>query len=92
MTFLVSNFCYQGIVTEREIRAIDGIREVYGIRAVSIDENKRNIRVEYDASRLKQNDIGFMLRNVGIRLPESGIKAARSCLELPVLDLHAKQL
>lgn len=76
MTFLVSNFCYQGIVTEREIRALDGIRDVYGIRAVLIDEKNRKIRVEYDASRLKQNDIGFMLRNAGIRLPESGIKTA----------------
>jgi hypothetical protein len=76
MTFLISVFPYQGRVTEHEARALDDIRDVYGIRALLIDEKSRNIRVEYDASRLKQSDIEFMLRNAGIRLYESSIRAA----------------
>ena len=76
MTFLVSIFRYHERVTEREVRALNDMRDVYGIRTLSIDERSRHIRVEYDASRLNQADIGFMLRNAGIRLYESGIKAA----------------
>jgi len=76
MTFLVSVFPYQGIVTERAVRALDEIRDVYGIRALSVDESSRNVRVEYDASRLKESDLGFMLRNAGIPLQESGIESA----------------
>jgi hypothetical protein len=76
MTFLISVFSYEGIVTERALRSLNEIRDVYGIRALSVDERNRNVRVEYDASRLKESDIGFMLRNAGIRLQESGIRAA----------------
>ena len=76
MTFLVAVFPYQGTVTERAVRALDEIRDVYGIRALFVDETRRNIRVEYDASRLKESDIGFMLRNAGIGLPEPGMEAA----------------
>ena len=76
MTFLVSVFPYEGSVTEHEARALDEIRDVYGIRALRIDEKSRNIRVEYAASRLKQSDIEFMLRNAGIRLHDCGIEAA----------------
>lgn len=76
MTFLISVFPYQSRVTEHEVRALDDIRDVYGIRALLIDEKSRNIRVEYDASRLKQSDIEFMLRNAGIHLYESGTRAA----------------
>ena len=36
----------------REIRALDSVREVYGIRRITFDEKERTVRVEYDASRL----------------------------------------
>ena len=68
MTFLTALFPYKGPLHEREMRALDDVRDVYGIRIVSIDERKQRILVEYDASRLLQSDILFMLRNAGIRL------------------------
>jgi hypothetical protein len=68
MTFLMTMFSYDGSVGEREMRALDRVRDVYGIRTVSVDETKRQIKVEYDASHLNQNDIAFMFRNAGIRL------------------------
>lgn len=68
MTFLTVLFPYKGPLHEREMRALDDVRDVYGIRVVSIDERKQRILVEYDASRLLQSDILFLLRNAGIRL------------------------
>lgn len=68
MTFLRVLFPYKGPLHEREMRALDDVRDVYGIRIVSIDERKQRILVEYDASRLLQSDILFLLRNAGIRL------------------------
>lgn len=52
MTFLVAMFAYWGRVTEGEVRALFEICDVYGIRALFVDEKNRNIRVEYDASLL----------------------------------------
>ena len=70
MTFLTALFPYKGPLHEREMRALDDVRDVYGIRIVSIDEGKQRILVEYDASRLLQSDILFMLRSAGIRLED----------------------
>ena len=76
MTFLTALFPYEGPLHEREMRALDDVRDVYGIRILSIDEKKQRILVEYDASRLLQGDILFMLRNAGIRVQDDASKAA----------------
>jgi hypothetical protein len=76
MTFLEAVFPYEPPVGERELRALDGIREVYGIRLVSFDEKMHRVLVEYDASRLTPSDIAFMLRNAGIRAQNPVGKAA----------------
>jgi hypothetical protein len=52
----------------REIRAIDGVREVYGIRRIRFDENERTVRVEYDASRLSPDVVASLLRDAGLDL------------------------
>jgi hypothetical protein len=51
---------------ERELQAIDNMREVYGIRRVRFDEKQKTVRVEFDASRLKQDAVAKLLRNAGI--------------------------
>ena len=76
MTFLITVFRYDGSVGERELRAFDAVRDVYGIRTLSIDESKRQISVEYDASRLTYSDLGFMFRNAGIRVQDGASRAA----------------
>jgi hypothetical protein len=70
VTFLDVAFRYSRPPGETELRALDDVREVYGIRAISFDEGQRIIRVEYDASRLSDDDIGFLLRNAGIDVRE----------------------
>ena len=76
MTFLTALFPYKGPLHEGEMRALDDVRDVYGIRIVSIDERKQRILVEYDASRLLQSDILFLLRNAGLDVQNDAGKAA----------------
>jgi hypothetical protein len=52
------------------MRAIDGMREVYGIRKVDFNEKERTVRVEFDASRLNEDAVAKLLRQAGINLRE----------------------
>ena len=70
MTYLDVVFNYGAIPGEGELRAIDSIREVYGIRSVQINAKQRTVRVEYDASRLKQDAVAKLLRQAGIDVRE----------------------
>jgi hypothetical protein len=76
MTFLEVVFNYEPPVGERELAALNGVRDVYGIRLVSFNQERNAVTVEYDASRLTKSDIEFMLRNAGIRLQGPLSKAA----------------
>ncbi len=71
MTLLDSTFFYASPPTENALRALDRIREVYGFRQISFNENARAIWVEYDASHLTGSDIEALLRDAGIQLCSS---------------------
>ena len=66
MTYLDVVFHYGATPGENELRAIDSMREVYGILRVDFDEKERTVRVRYDASRLKQDAVARLLRQSGI--------------------------
>jgi len=70
MTYLDVAFRYGAAPGEREVRAIDGMREVYGIRRVDFKETDRVVRVEFDASRLNEDVVAKLLREAGIDLRE----------------------
>jgi len=70
MTYLDVAFRYGATPGEREMRAIDGMREVYGIRKVDFNEKDRTVRVEFDASRLNEDAVAKLLRQAGINLRE----------------------
>jgi hypothetical protein len=53
---------------ENELRAINGAREVYGIRKITFDEAERTVRVEYDATRLEEPEVANLLRLAGLDL------------------------
>jgi len=59
-------FFYGSLPSERVLRALDNVREVYGIRQVLLDAKACAVRVEFDASRLTQDDVGALLREAGI--------------------------
>ena len=60
---------------EAEARALDAVREVYGIRRLSFDNKERIVRVEYDASRMKEPVIAGLLRHAGIDVREKLVLA-----------------
>ena len=70
MTYLDVVFSFATLPGEKELQAIDSMREVYGIRAVQFNEKDRTVRVEFDASRLKQDAVAKLLRQAGIDVRE----------------------
>jgi hypothetical protein len=70
MTYLDAVFRYGARPGEAELQAIDGMREVYGIRGVQFNEAERTVRVGYDASRLKTDGVAKLLRQAGIDVTE----------------------
>lgn len=75
MTYLDVVFSYASVPGETQMRAIDSMREVYGIRRVRFNEKDRTVRVEFDASRLKQDAVAKLLRQAGIDVQEPAILA-----------------
>lgn len=70
MTYLDVVFNYASPPGENELRAIDGMREVYGIQRVRFNEKDRTVRVQFDASRLKQDAVAKLLRQAGVDVRE----------------------
>jgi hypothetical protein len=52
------------------MRALDSVREVYGVRRITFEEKEKVVRVEFDASRLKEPVIAALLRRAGVDLRE----------------------
>ena len=75
MTYLETAYRYQSQPGEKELRAIDSLREVYGIQRIHIDEKERIVRVLYDASRLNGEAVARLLRNSGIDLKDKLVLA-----------------
>lgn len=70
MTSLDVVFRYGKQPGAAELRAIDSLREVYGIRQIKFNESDNTVRVEFDASRLKDETVAALLRRAGIDVTE----------------------
>jgi len=66
MTYLEVVYRYGAAPGEAELKAIDGMREVYGVRRVQFNEKEQTVRVELDASRLKPDAVAKLLRQAGV--------------------------
>jgi hypothetical protein len=66
MTQMEVSYRYVTPPSETVLRAIDNMREVYGIRRVSFNEKEQTVRVEYDASRFKEPVVANLLRRAGL--------------------------
>ncbi|MFY9676737.1 MAG: hypothetical protein WCB53_11870 [Terriglobales bacterium] len=75
MTYLEAAFRYQSTPGESELRAIDTVREVYGIQRVQFNEKERTVRVTFDASRLKASAVAKLLREAGIDIQDQLVLA-----------------
>ena len=70
MTYLEVAYRYQTPPGEAELRAMDSVREVYGIQRIQFNEKERTVRVRFDASRLKGDAVAKLLRQAGIDVRE----------------------
>ena len=75
MTTMEVSYRYANPLNEAIMRAIDSVREVYGIRKVSLNEKDSLARVEYDASRLKDPVVANFLRKAGLAISEKLVSA-----------------
>jgi len=70
MTQMEVAYRYANQPTESAMRAIDNMREVYGIRRVSFNEKEQTVRVEFDASRFKEPVVANLLRKAGLEVSD----------------------
>jgi len=70
MTYLEAAYRYQTTPGENEMRAIDSLREVYGIQRIQFNEAERTVRVLFDATRMKADTVARLLRQAGINVQE----------------------
>jgi len=70
MTQLEVAYRYGTTPREAEMRALDSVREVYGVRRIRFDAKERIVRVEFDASRFKEPVIAGLLRNAGLDIQD----------------------
>jgi hypothetical protein len=75
MTQMDVSYRYVNRPDEKMMRAIDNLREVYGIRRISFNEKEQVVRVEYDASRLKEPVVARLLRNTRLAIGEKLVLA-----------------
>lgn len=70
MTAVEVAFHFGNTPGPREMRALDAVHDVYGIRRIIFNQKEKIIRVEYDASRLTESIVAGLLRRAGIELRE----------------------
>jgi hypothetical protein len=75
MTQLEVSYRYGSAPTEAAMRALDNMREVYGIRGLRFNDKEQTVRVEFDASRLKEPVVANLLRKAGLNILERLILA-----------------
>ncbi len=63
-------FRYAERPTERTALALGRLSEVYGIRALRLDEQAKQIRVEFDASHMSRVTVQQLLRRTGLAIVE----------------------
>ena len=66
MTTIEIVVSYTGQPDERALRAVNSVREVYGIRRIVFDKEAASVRVEYDATRLNAAQVRGLLRRAGV--------------------------
>jgi TolB-like protein len=70
MTQLDVMYRYGAAPSEAASMAMGRIREVYGIRRMTVDEAAKTVRIEYDATRLTEPIVHQLLRRSGLDVIE----------------------
>lgn len=70
MTTMDIVFRYGALPNEAVLTALSGAREVYGVRRLQFDREKRTVLVEYDATRLTGAVVASLMRRAGLDVVE----------------------
>jgi hypothetical protein len=70
MTYLEVVYRYGRQPAAKQMRAIDAVREVYGVQRIQFNESDRTVKVQFDASRLNPDVIMSLLRRAGVDVQE----------------------
>ena len=75
MTTMEVTYRYNNRPSESVLRAVDSVREVYGIRKLRVNEKEQVVRIEYDASRFKEPVVVNLLRKAGLDVGDKVVYA-----------------
>jgi hypothetical protein len=70
MTTVEILYRYTAQPTDSVATALSGVRDVYGIRRISMDSEARTLRVEFDATRLNAAAVTRLVRLTGLDIAE----------------------
>lgn len=70
MTFLEVRYRYTSKLSLAQMRKLGELGGVYGLRRIAVDEERKEVQIEFDASRLKESEAVHILRTAGIPLSE----------------------
>ncbi|HWY42366.1 MAG TPA: hypothetical protein VNX66_02640 [Candidatus Sulfotelmatobacter sp.] len=66
MTLLEATFELQSPLSHDQLRALGEFANTYGLRRFRVDEAKRLLSFEYDASRLRETEVAHVLHKASI--------------------------
>lgn len=75
MTFMVVTYELQRPLATAQLRALGQFANTYGLQRFHLDEDRRLLTFEYDASRLKESVVENVLRNAKIAVIRKVVEA-----------------
>jgi len=66
MTLVEITYELQSSLRPEQLRTLGEFANTYGLRRFRVDEEKKQISFEYDASRLKETELAHVLRQARI--------------------------
>jgi len=66
MTLVEATYELQSPLDEQQLRNLGQFANTYGLRRFRMDEHKKQLSFEYDASRLRETELAHVLRQARI--------------------------
>ena len=66
MTLVEITYELQSPLNEEQLRTLGAFANTYGLRRFRVDDSKKNLSFEYDASRLRETEVAHVLRQARI--------------------------
>ena len=66
MTLMEITYELQSPLEPEQLRALGSFANTYGLRRFRVDEKNNRLSFEYDASRLRENEVAHVLRQARI--------------------------